>query len=102
MFYLWQFEGRVPALVCVETQQIHSWRFECLGGRVLGGLHRGSDGTAGSEPRGPEGAGPGTPPSLVLVNRMPFGLSYTDDQGKPLQSVTLEDTFRMRKVKGPC
>lgn len=58
MFYLWQFEGRVPALVCVETQQIHSWRFECLGGRVLGGLHRGSDGTAGSEPRGPEGAGP--------------------------------------------
>ena len=39
MFHLWQFEGRVPALVCVETQQIHSLRFECLGGRVLGGLH---------------------------------------------------------------
>ena len=60
MFYLWQFEGHVPAFVCVETQQIqaNSLRFECLGGSVLGGSHRGSDGTAGLEPHGPEGAGP--------------------------------------------
>lgn len=96
MFYLWQFEGRVPALVCVEMQQIQadSLRSECLGGSVLGGSHRGSDGTAGLEPRGPEGAGP---PSMSTragsLGRVLGAVEWTDglpgQDGKSLSSATL-------------